>query len=123
VIDLFSSIFKGLLSSYLKSRLELAKIRAAACYVNGVKVTRHLLILWCKLVFCLVLLATGLVLIPIALCLYMPWAPETKAIVAISFGFVYMVVALLVMLDSFSQKRWMKVSGANELVDSVLEKK
>jgi hypothetical protein len=123
VIDLFSSISKGLLSSYLKSRLELAKIRAAACYVNGVKVTRRLLILWCKLVFCLVLLATGLALIPIALCLYMPWAPEIKAIVAISFGFVYMVVALLVMLDSFSQKRWMKVSGANELVDSLLEKK
>jgi hypothetical protein len=123
VIDLFSSIFKGLLSSYLKSRLELAKIRAAACYVNGVKVTRRLLILWCKLVFCLVLLGIGLALIPIALCLYMPWAPQTKAIVAISFGFVYIVVALLVMLDSFSQKRWMKVSGANELVNSVLEKK
>lgn len=123
MIDAVSSIFRGLLSSYLKSVLELAKIRAAIYYVNGVKVTRRLLILWCMLVFCLVLLAIGLALIPIALCLYMPWAPETKAIVAISFGLIYIVVPLLVMINLFSQKRWMKISGANELVGSLLDKK
>ena len=123
MIDLFNSIFKGLLRSYLKSVLELAKIRAAVCYVNGVKVTRRLLILWCMLVFCLVLLAIGLALIPIALCLYMPWSSETKAIVAISFGLVYIVVPLIVMINVFSQKRWMRISGASELVDSLLDKK
>lgn len=123
MIDIVSSFVKGLVKSYLESILELAKIRAAICYVNGIKVARRLFILWCALVFCLVLLAIGLGLIPIALCLYMPWTPQTKAMVAIAFGLVYIVVPLLVMINVFSQKRWMKISGAKDLVDGILDQK
>jgi len=123
VIDIVSSFVKGLVKSYLESILELVKIRAAICYVSGIKVARRLFILWCALVFCLVLLAIGLGLIPIALCLYMPWTPQTKAMVAIAFGLVYIVVPLLVMINVFSQKRWMKISGAKDLVDGILDQK
>ena len=123
MIDVISSFVKGLIKSYLESILELVKIRAAICYVNGIKVARRLFILWCALVFCLVLLAIGLGLIPLALCLYMPWTPQTKAMVAIAFGLVYIVVPLLVMINVFSQKRWMKISGAKDLVDDILDQK
>jgi hypothetical protein len=123
VIDAISSILKGLVNSYLDSLLELAKIRAAVCYVNGLKVTRRLLMLWCRLAFCFALLAMGLGLIPIALCLYMPWTPQTKAFVAIAFALVYIIVPLIVILRAFSQKRWMRISRANDLVGSVLDKK
>lgn len=123
MIDAVSSILKGLASSYLESLVELAKIRAAVCYVNGVKVIRRLFLLWCALIFCLMLLATGFLLIPIALCFYMPWTPQTKAIVAISFGLVYVIVPFLVMINVFSQKRWMRISGANDLVGGILDKK
>ena len=123
MFDAVSSFLKGLIKSYLSSLLELAKIRMAVCYVNCVKVTRHLFMLWCALVFCLVLLAIGLALIPIALCLYMPWSFDTKAIVAISFAFVYIIVPLVILILVFSQKRWMRISKANDLVGSILDKK
>ncbi len=122
-MDAVSSIFKEMVRSYFRSLLDLVKIRAAVGYVNGVKVTRQLFMLWCALVFCLVLLAIGLALIPIALCLFMPWSAETKAIVAISFALVYIIVPLILLLTIFSQKRWMRISKANELVNSILEKK
>lgn len=123
MIDAVSSILKGLVRSYLCSLLELAKIRVAVCYVNGVKVTRRLFMLWCALLFCIALLVIGLALIPIALCLYMPWSAETKGIVAISFALVYIIVPLILLLMVFSQKRWMRISKANDLVSSILEKK
>jgi len=122
-MDVISSLLQGLIRSSLESLLQLAKIRVAVCYVNGVKVTRRLLMLWCALAFCLVLLAVGLGMIPIALCLYMPWSLQTKAIVAISFALVYIIVPLTILLMVFSQKRWMRISKANDLVGSILDKK
>jgi len=123
VIDAVSSIFKELVRSYIRSLFDLVKIKAAVGYVNCVKVTRQLFILWCALVFCLVLLAIGLALIPIALCLFMPWSAETKAIVAISFALVYIIVPLILFIIVFSQKRWMRIFKADELVSSILDKK
>ena len=123
MIDAVSSIFKELVRSYIRSLFDLVKIKAAVGYVNCVKVTRQLFILWCALVFCLVLLAIGLALIPIALCLFMPWSAETKAIVAIAFALVYIIVPLILLIVVFSQKRWMRIFKANELVSSILDKK
>ena len=123
MIDAVSSIFKELVRSYIGSLFDLVKIRAAVGYVNGIKVTRRLFMLWCALVFCLVLLAIGLALIPIALCLFMPWSAETKAIVAIAFALVYIIVPLILLIVVFSQKRWMRIFKANELVSSILDKK
>ena len=119
-MDVINSFFKGLVKSYLESVFELLKIKAVLGYINCIKSVRRIFLMWCFLVFCLVLLAVGLGLVPLALCLFMPWSPQTKAIVAISFGAVYVIVPLIIMLTVFSSKRWMKMSGANDLVKNVL---
>lgn len=121
-MDVINSFFKGLVKSYLDSVFELLKIKAVLCYINGIKTVRRIFLMWCFLVFCLVLLAVGLGLMPLALCLFMPWSPQTKAIVTISFGAVYVIVPLIIVLTVFSQKRWIKVSGANDLMSNVLDR-
>ena len=59
-------------------------------------------------------------MIPLALCFFMPWAPETRAIVAISFGAAYVLIPLVVVIALFSEKRWMKASKADKLVKEAL---
>lgn len=122
-MEMISSLLKKLVKSYLDSALELFKIEAVICYLNGINAARQLTMLWFFRLFCLVLIAVGLGLIPIVLCLFMPWALQTKAIVALAFAAIYIVVPLVVILRGFSQKRWMKTSGAKEMVENVLRRK
>jgi len=122
-MEMIGSLLKGVVKSYLDSTFELLKIKAVICYINGIKSARRIFLLWFFLVFCLVLLAVGLGLIPVVLCLFMPWPQETKAIVVIVFTAVYVIVPLAIMLICFSQKRWMKISGANDLMKDVLDRK
>ncbi len=123
MIEMISSFLKKLVKSYLDSALELFKIEAVTCYLNGIKAVRQLTMLWFLRLFCLILMAVGLGLVPIVLCLFMPWALQTKAIVALAFAAVYIIVPLVLILTGFSQKRWMKASGANEMVENVLRRK
>jgi hypothetical protein len=110
-----------LVGSKMETSVALAKIQAAIVYVNLVKGTRRFAMLLCVLVFSVVILACGLLLIPVALCLFMPWTPETKTIVAASFGAAYVIIPLIVVMSLFSQKRWMKASQAGKLVQDVLK--
>jgi hypothetical protein len=50
-------------------------------------------------------------------------SPETKAIVAVSFGTGYIIMPLIVGIALFSEKRWMKMSSADNLLKSALRKK
>jgi hypothetical protein len=97
------------------------KIRAAMLYVNVVKKTRLVALLACLLILSVVVLACGFLLIPIALCLFMPWAPEIKAIVAISFGAAYIIIPIIVVMSLLSQRRWMKMSHAASLLKEALK--
>jgi hypothetical protein len=51
----------------------------------------------------------------------MPWAPETKAIVAISFGAAYILIPVIVVLTLLSKRRWMKMSRAAQLLKEALK--
>ena len=67
------------------------------------------------------LIGAGLVLIPLALLLFMPWEPQTKAIVGIAVGAVYLLVPLAAMLPVLSEKRWMTATGAGDTAKRLLE--
>ena len=115
-MNYWSEVLWRMLDSKLKTSLDLVKIRAAIVYLKVIKGARHLTILFFVLVICVVVLACGFLLVPVALCLFMPWAPLTKAIVAASFGAAYILIPLIVVLALFSQKRWMKASKVDKLL-------
>ncbi len=116
-----NGLFGRLIGSKIDASIALCKIQAAIVYLNFIKGARRMTMLVCVLVLGIVILACGFLLIPVGLCLFMPWAPETKAIVAVSFGAAYLIIPLIVVMALFSEKRWMKTSSADKLVKAALK--
>jgi hypothetical protein len=103
-------------STYLGPSLKMLKLRAAIYYLEGVKTAHRILILICLLVFVITLIGAGLVIIPLALLLFMPWGPTTKAIVGIVVGAVYLLVPAIALITLLSEKRWMRLTGATDVL-------
>lgn len=115
-----NSLFKGLIdwlrSTYYEPTVAILKVRAAIWYLEAIRSARRILMLVCALVFVITLIGAGLVLIPVALLIFMPWEPMTKAYVGLAFGVVYLLVPIISLSILLSEKRWMETTGANELL-------
>jgi TRAP-type C4-dicarboxylate transport system permease small subunit len=119
----WSGLLARLIGSEIDASVALCKIHAALAYLKLVKGVRSLALLLCVLVLCVVVFACGFLIIPVALCLFMPWAAHTKAIVAVSFGAAYLIVPLIVAMALFSQKRWKKIFKADTLLKEALKQR
>lgn len=97
-----------------------ARIRAVMYYLETVRTARQAVMTLAVLAFCIGLMAGGAVLIPLALCLFMPWQPLTKTLVACAFGAVYLAVPFVVAMVLMSEKRWMRMTRASELMKKVI---
>jgi hypothetical protein len=117
---MFTSFFQGicdwLKSTYLEPSMERLKFRAAIYYLEGIKSAHNILILVCLLVFVITLIGAGLVIIPVALLIFMPWGLTTKAVVGIIIGALYLLVPSLALSSLLSEKRWMRITGATEVL-------
>ena len=116
ITSLFQGVFDWLKSTYVEPSLKVLKLRAAIYYLEGVKGAHRILILVCVLVFVITLIGAGLVMVPMALLLFMPWDPVTKAVVGIVIGAVYLLVPAVALISLLSEKRWMRLTGANEIL-------
>jgi len=114
-------MFDWLTSTYLEPSLEKLKLRAAIYYLEGVKGAHRILILICLLVFVITLIGASLVMIPLALLLFMPWEPATKAIVGIIIGAIYLLVPVITLISLLSEKRWMRLTGATDILRKLAE--
>lgn len=108
--------------TYLEPTLKMLKLRAAIYYLEGVKGARRILILICLLVFAITLIGASLVIIPLALLIFMPWEPTTKATVGIIIGAVYLLVPVIALMTLLSEKRWMRITGASDLLRKFVDK-
>jgi hypothetical protein len=122
MIGFWTEMFRRLIGSEIEASVSLLKIHSAIAYLNLIKGMRRMTVLVCLLVVFVVILACGLLMIPIALCLFMPWSPETKALVAAAFGAGYIVIPLIVVIALFSGKRWMKAARADRLIEDALKR-
>jgi hypothetical protein len=120
-MGILSEVLRRLIGSEIDTSVALVKIEAAIVSLNVIKGTRRVVILACLLFFFVVVLACGFLLIPIALCLFMPWAAETKAIVAAAFGAAYVLAPLITAMVLLSERRWMKASNVDKLVKEALK--
>jgi hypothetical protein len=119
--SLFQGVFDWLKATYLEPSLKMLKLRAAIYYLEGVKGAHRVLILICLLVFAITLIGAGLVMVPIALLLFMPWEPVTKAIVGMGVGGVYLLVPVAALISLLSEKRWMRLTGANHVLRKLVD--
>ena len=114
-------MFRRLIGAEVNASVALLKIQSAIVYLNIIKNTRRLTKLVCLLVLFIIVLACGFLLIPISLCLFMPWAPETKAIVAASFGAAYVIIPLIAVMILFREKNWIKAAKVDTLLKEALK--
>ncbi|MGA2477341.1 MAG: hypothetical protein ABSG63_01165 [Spirochaetia bacterium] len=111
-----------LMGSEIEASVALLKIQSAIVYLHVLKNARRLTMFICLLVFFVIVLACGFLLVPVSLCLFMPWTPETKAIVAASFGAAYVIIPLVVVVILFREKNWIKVSKVDQLLKEALKR-
>ncbi len=116
-LNLPASLFSSLLGSALVASSDAIKLKLAMGYLKMLKTSRNLVIQIALLIFFIVILSFGFILIPVSLCLYMPWNTTTKAIVSLSFGLLYTIVPMIALMVAFSEKRWMSTSKLEKILD------
>jgi len=118
----FGPVLKMVVKAVVAPSIRRAKIRAAMYYLQTVRSVREVFMVLGAVAFCFALMAGGAVLVPLALCMFMPWQPQTKAIVACGFGVFYLIAPLVVAIVLMSEKRWMRMTRADDLMKDVIGK-
>lgn len=113
--------FLGIRKSY-RRRVSLMKIEAAKAYVLGVKKIRFFLLGVVFVLFSLALLASGLLLIHMAFFAYSGWSVQVKFLVALLLGCLEFLVASGILFYLFREETWVKFSGINHILNSVVKK-
>ena len=103
-------------------RASLIKIEAAKAYVLGVKKIRFFFLGVLLVLFSLVLLASGLLLIHLAFFTYSSWTIQVKFMVALLLGAFEVLIASGILFYLFREETWVKFSGINHILNSVVKK-
>ena len=119
VADLTYEATLGLLKQYQQKTLQLAKITLATFYAHVLKIARKHLLLFCLLFFGTMVSAVAVVVIPVTLVLLTSWSLAIKAVLLLLLGSAYVVGTAWVFLVLFSEDRWMKLSGVQDLLDDI----
>jgi len=112
-----------LLNRYRRLSVGLLKIQAATCYLKGVIGARRLFVSAVSLSCLLLLLAAGFVFVHVGFFIWVPWSLDTKALVVLALGVVYMTVSSALILQRCSEKTWMKLSKADKVVSAAMKRK
>ena len=117
--DLAYEATVGIAHQYRRKALELVKITAATYYVQGLNILRKHALLLFLLLFTVVLLAVTVVIVPVAMILATEWSSLAKVISLAVLGVAYAGTILVGLKILFSEERWMKATGFQELLDSI----
>ncbi len=116
-------ILFALAGKYLQTAIDVVKVEFAIAVIKAIGGARRLFMLLSVWIFLLTLVAVGLAMIPVALCVFMPWEPTTKLIIALLFALIYIAVPVFLLMTLMSERRWMKIFHADELVQKVMRQK
>ena len=120
---LIKQLLQVLIGRYVDVQLDLLKIEVASQYVKTVDRIRKIIFILAIRMFVIVLLGGGLILLPIALCMFMPWTEQTRAIVAVCFAGAYIIFPLIVLRITLSERLWMKLTRADEVVRKITKRR
>ena len=118
--DLLYDATFGLAREYQKKILDLARLGAASCYLQGVKALRKAAIAFFLVALASMVLAVAVVVVPVALVLVSPWEPFWKMAAVLFLGIADAGIASAFLANLFSEEGWMKMTGSRELVDQVM---
>ena len=99
------------------------KIEVAKVYILGVKKIRFFFLGALLVLFSLLLLASGLLLIYLALFVYSGWSIQLKFLLALLLGCCEFFIAWGILFYLFKEETWIKLSVINHMINSAGKKK
>ena len=125
---MFKNLFNGMLSAFAIKLLEnyrhlsiqLLKIEVAKAYLHGVKTARSSAIGLLCLGLLIGLICVGVMLFHIGLFILLPWSMESKAILGMVLGLIYITTGVIVLRAAMDEKTWMKRSGATQMIKEAM---
>jgi hypothetical protein len=113
-------------TSFLKSsgttQAQSLQTKMSLYYLKGIKTTRLLFMSLLGVGICLILLWTGLVVVHVSLFLT-SWEPQTKLLVNMIFGLIYITVAVGTFSFVFSETLWLKMFHMDKIMEELKKKK
>lgn len=116
---IFEGASLGLLNRFRKKALELLQISLVKLYMRLVNVLRRHAMILAAFVFFVGILAVAFVVIPTAIIIIMPWSIKIRVAALIAMGCFYFIVTCTLTRIVFSEKYWMKLSGAEALMNEI----
>lgn len=120
--SLTSYILTLLLKGQQRQLMRPLHIRMAIAKVEAVKLARNSVLGLCVLNLFCILLLSGFLLFHIGLFFYLPGSTADRGLIFMILGGSYVILMLLGMGMALSQKRWMRISGADKAVLDALRK-
>lgn len=101
--------------------IDVVKIKGTLLYLELVRDVRLLgLSLLTSFLF-LIMFAIGLLVIPVCLIFLSGMTESQQFWSVLGYGLLYLLVPIIGIRRNLSEKRWMKITGASSLVDTVLK--
>lgn len=114
---LLAGIVIKLLDSLRRVSVQSLKIEATKCFVRGVQMARWSTIgLLCMLLM-IGLIGVGLLLVHVALFMLLPWTLESKAMLGLFLGVLYMAIGAALLRAALNEKTWMLKSGLTDMLN------
>ena len=110
-----------LIKSQQRGLIRPLRIKTALLHVKAVQAARYSVMALLGFCFLYLFLFAGFVLFHVGLFLYLPGSPADKGCIFMWLGGGYVLAMLVVCAFALSQKRWMKMSGADKAVIRALQ--
>jgi hypothetical protein len=117
VKGLLAGITIKLLDNWRRLSIHLLKIEAAKLYLHGVRMARLSAIGLLRMALVIGLIGMGVLLFHIGLFILLPWTVESKALLGMLLGLVYVAVGCFVLRAATNEKTWMEKSGVSEMLE------
>jgi uncharacterized membrane protein YeiB len=115
--SILAAVLGMAVDAFVRPVLGMVRIRAALRDRETLQTVRRGILAVCGVTACVVFLCGGAILLPLALCLFMPWEPNTRLWVALAFAAVYVAIPMTVAAIALSEKRWMHYFHVDELIN------
>ncbi len=113
---LASAIAINMLNTYRTMPGTLLKIETAKAYVYGVRAARRLTIDLIRYKLLVGMVSFGVILFHAGLFVLLPWTVQTKALVGLCLGLVYVLYGAAMLRSAINEKKWLQKSGADRIV-------
>ncbi len=118
--DMAYDVTVGLFKEYKRTSIDLARIEIATMYLKIVKFVRQECMITVLIVLGSIMFANIVGVLQMAILFYAPWGVGWRIAAALVLGIIAICIPLAVSLSFFSQRRWMEITKADEMLNRAM---